>query len=1385
MNSVLLFIAAIIVAVLTALIAIPPLIDWNAYRGVFEEEVSRIFGRDVRVRGNVVLRILPQPYLRFEKVRVAEASGVTGEPFLRAESFTIRLSVPPLLRGVIEAKNVALDRPRLRLRVDENGRGSWQQLQFSDGAYVFTPNDVALKAVDIVSGDVTVEGPSGTVLGRVSDVSGQLTAVALRGPYKFIGNLRWQGQEQELRVSTGTLDQNSEVPAKIVVRSGNGQSSVTVDGLVRQTQDGIPRLTGDIVARTVLGSTSAQSRASGADTSRPVEARAKISVDARRFSLDEILVSFDQNGRPQLLAGQAAADLGETPTLNLSLASRWLDLDKLSAEAPGAGPLQVLDALAKRVAGPELALFSRTNIRLRIDQATMAASSISAVTVDATSTAGRLDVQQLAAVLPGGAQLHVDGTLRSGAAVTDAGPDAASSSAAAGSEPTSLRFDGHVLVGGSNAARFAAWFGPGMTEAQVVRAVGFDVRAAVRSRPEAVALSNAAIRIGDARFASTLRYQWGKQRKLALALSGADVDVSSIQPEALDLNKLSRWIGLRSEARARAGEPLELDLRVDAGVLRDSRRVYRNVSVALARKGDAIIISRLRGEDASGLEIWAEGSLPTVAARNAQPARLNGAVTVPSLRARARFRDVLQTVSAIDVGNVLERLPTPASLAFQLSVAPNAEQRLTLGLDGTVRGDRLAMTLRASDVWGRLDDAVVNVSARIDGRSASSILDILTPGRSTRERGTEAQAARLTVIAEGVPSRGIMTNARLVAGRDAIGFEGRVTMDSGRLGSANGQLSVAVPDVRTLARLAQLPMAAQLPQEGFAATAKVEGTLDNLVLNVARARLGKREMSGRLVRTRDGDNVAYSKISGELLVSDLVLPDLLAGLLDPSVNITATGDDERGIAAIWPSARFRPDVLSAFRLDIRVSTASIILSDGLALGASQFRLRADDKGIAVSDLRARGPRGGAVSGTVGFVSDGVGVRLSGRLAAQSVPLTIAPQRAQTAPAGTAASGRADLAVSFSGRGLSPRALVTVLAGSGTVSLINARATELDPAAISAVAATLIVNPELPVDDLPKMLQSAMTDRATLLGSSRHQITIKDGALLVAPIRQTTPGGRVENRTTVDLARLAFDSAWRLALTPPREANGRPLPGVEVIYSGRLANVPGASVRVRADALAREVVVRRLEGNVLELERLRRADEARAAAEAARRRQRGAAPDPDRSPVPAAPSAPQPPALVAPPVLRVPLPLPDGPKQRSQAPSPSARKLALRERKMRQRFGLMRLGTPRGPYDPVPSSDVTTSSAGIVTSSLRVRVTDKHGAIDVPVPVLIGPLTTSSATLPPGQQLIPVPHSGLPGVRLRRARAQSRAARRVQRRSRAARRASRGSWKMRALFPTSN
>ncbi|MEE8099899.1 MAG: AsmA family protein, partial [Hyphomicrobium sp.] len=345
MSNGLLYIGSFIVLALAALFAVPHFIDWNGYRGVFEEEATRILGRQVRVGGNVNVRLLPAPYVRFDKLRIADITGNLGKPFFSADSFTMRLSVPPLLKGVLEANEVELKRPVVRLAVDAQGTGNWRQLSIAPGTLPFVPADVALQSVKIVDGMVVFHGTKGIGIARVEGLNGEFKADSLNGPFSFKGNMEWKGKEREVRVVTGSLDSEGGIRFKASVRDrAKRGSTYSVNGRFSDLK-GQPRLEGEVTAKLQLDPAQ-MPNAQAEDGVMPlrqaeaplVDFKANIVGDAKRLELDDISISFESVGQPQLIVGGAQATWADALSIDLNLSSRWLDLDRIAVSSASQSP---------------------------------------------------------------------------------------------------------------------------------------------------------------------------------------------------------------------------------------------------------------------------------------------------------------------------------------------------------------------------------------------------------------------------------------------------------------------------------------------------------------------------------------------------------------------------------------------------------------------------------------------------------------------------------------------------------------------------------------------------------------------------------------------------------------------------------------------------------------------------------------------------------------------------------------------------------------------------------------------------------------------------------------------------------------------------------------
>jgi uncharacterized protein involved in outer membrane biogenesis len=159
-NSFLLALTAFLILVLSALFAAPLFIDWNDYRPVFETQATKLLGRQVKVGGEVHLVLLPAPELRFDDIKVADQQGRLDRPFLEARSVQAWLNIGALMSGGMEAKQISIVDPVLRLDVKSDGTGNWSDVGRRGVALPFAPKNVMLDSVNVSGGrvEITKEG---------------------------------------------------------------------------------------------------------------------------------------------------------------------------------------------------------------------------------------------------------------------------------------------------------------------------------------------------------------------------------------------------------------------------------------------------------------------------------------------------------------------------------------------------------------------------------------------------------------------------------------------------------------------------------------------------------------------------------------------------------------------------------------------------------------------------------------------------------------------------------------------------------------------------------------------------------------------------------------------------------------------------------------------------------------------------------------------------------------------------------------------------------------------------------------------------------------------------------------------------------------------------
>jgi AsmA family/AsmA-like C-terminal region len=1296
MNNALLYIGGLMVTALALLFGGPYFVDWNSYRGIFEEEASRVLGREVRVSGNVNLRLLPAPYVRFEKIRIADLGAHGGNSIFRADSFTMWLSVPPLLRGVLEANQVMLKRPVVQLAIDETGAGNWRTLAVTPGSMPFLPNDVALQSVDVFDGTVVVSRPDRSELVRLEGINGEFSAEALDGPYKFKGGVNWGGHGRSVRIATAQRSSNGDMRFKAAVDAHDTGNSYVLEGRLSDLA-GSARIDAEVTAKValVLGAVGAEEASAeekakddvglsldglqekigiGAGSDLPVkdevtkrprftsgggadrprfDLKAKVTGDARRLKLDDITVSLDHGGPPQLITGTADVSWADKMRMDVALASRWLDLDRLTVSEDG-GPVvplaaarDLFDALAAALPAE-----ADTNATLEFDQLNFGGEVVSNVRLAASRANGPLELKDVRASFPGGTRLELGGVLKPGGKVPD--------------------FDGMMSVTGQSLLRFLGW---GLQDKTIGkdRVDGpFALEGRIALSGKSAALTEATADVVGVQLAGDVKLGLGARKKISMSLEGTKIDARQIRGGIVGFGFLKTLFADEKNGQAevkkkpspRRASFLELAaadvvLKLKVGEIVDGARVLRDVDVDISVNRGALSMPVLKFTTPEGLMVEAEGDVADVSANPKGAIRaLVSASTATAANAFIRLLD-LPPDQEETIGSHISAL-APFRVAGSLKFRERTESAADLTLDGIVQGGRMRASLRMDGGRQEWRTSPVDVSATIDTSDTERLLAGLLARKGVFSSGRPAPTAgRVTVKAVGMPSTGLLSLLTVEAEGLILQYSG--TLESPKTGDLNarGELRVSVAEARTALAAAgvRLPAgAAGVPIDGVVSFGLAN---DILKLQSESVRIGEAAVRGTVTFDKSTDRKVG--VMGDLSVDEVSIARLLSPILGPAVQtgaiVEVPSPDRRGVSEagriaevpaegppppIWPEQSFDLSALNSVGGHLKIRFGELALEPGLSLSNAQLDASFSDVGIKVETLEGDA-LGGKLKGVLEFEKTPAGVSLAG-----SLKIDVASGSQAAGQSGDVAA----FSVGYSGRALSPAALIADLTGEGEVALGDATLTGMSPSAVAAVAEDALAgNGPAGGSELLETLKGAVKQGEINLGKVTIPVVIKDGALRLKKIQIEQKEGRTTFVTAVELASMKIDSEWQIEPKVVRDASapgeGVFLPPVKVVYVGKLNDFSSLEPIVTTGALERELTVRKMERDVDELERLRKLDAIRAREQQERRKALEA--ERARAAVPV-PQPAVPPPAVAPPDGSDEFPEPGG-ASNSSAPAP--------------------------------------------------------------------------------------------------------------------------------------
>ncbi|MFA6141408.1 MAG: AsmA family protein [Hyphomicrobium sp.] len=214
-------------------------------------------GRDLIIGGGASFTIFPSLGLRLGDISLSAPPGMGGDPLLKATSFDVGVRLMPLLRQEIVVDRVELNDPVFSLRIDADGRRTWDMagidlpVRFAGhsgshnladlivGPAAAAPGEVAALSIDdirISNGAVRYSDERNGAWGRFDGLNAQFALTAMDQALEGSGSLVADGETFQFK-STLTTPQDlaDQRPAKLQLTVSGMPISFSYDGTVGPT----------------------------------------------------------------------------------------------------------------------------------------------------------------------------------------------------------------------------------------------------------------------------------------------------------------------------------------------------------------------------------------------------------------------------------------------------------------------------------------------------------------------------------------------------------------------------------------------------------------------------------------------------------------------------------------------------------------------------------------------------------------------------------------------------------------------------------------------------------------------------------------------------------------------------------------------------------------------------------------------------------------------------------------------------------------------------------------------------------------------------------------------------------------------------------------------
>jgi uncharacterized protein involved in outer membrane biogenesis len=498
---------------------------------------------------------------------------------LALEGLRVRLRPFALLQGRVEVERVELLRPDILLERLADGLVNWRFDKVAEspggssagrgdadsGAGAGMIREVALERLQIVEGRLRYLDAASGRSETVERITAELSARSLSGPFELEGSARYRERALALSVKTGQLGE-ARLPLSLDIGLPEAGGDARFRGSLQLTS-GRPSLEGSLAVK--AGRLSRVLSQLGGPVGGPALLDEPLELEGRLAASEDSLSFTSERAT---LGGQSAelvlnADLsGEEPKLLIDAALPRLDLDALLAELgeatpPPAGGAQEGSgqALPAPAEGFSLPGGLAAELRLSVGALVYRNQVVRELGLDAALAGERLTLTRAVALLPGGSDLNVTGSLQG--------------------QEGQAAFDLQIEGASDNLRALLSWLGVESDAVPRDRLRQASVTGRLSGTPQSFNISDLDLRVDLSRLTGGIAVVPGPRPGLGIGLSLDRIDLDAYLPQGAQAGQAAGAGAPGSGAEpAGADAPLPLDLANANLDIRVESLTYRGVT---------------------------------------------------------------------------------------------------------------------------------------------------------------------------------------------------------------------------------------------------------------------------------------------------------------------------------------------------------------------------------------------------------------------------------------------------------------------------------------------------------------------------------------------------------------------------------------------------------------------------------------------------------------------------------------------------------------------------------------------------------------------------------------------------------------------------------------